>query len=66
MPLYREHYRLLITEDSPLGDRAEVTWAEVGQIPLCLLSPDMQNRRIVDRLLRAAGRAAPRRWNPIP
>jgi DNA-binding transcriptional LysR family regulator len=32
-----------------------VTWAEVGRIPLCLLTPDMQNRRIIDGLLRAAG-----------
>ena len=29
-----------------------VTWAEVAQVPLCLLTPDMQNRRIIDRLLR--------------
>lgn len=55
VPLYREHYMLLTAADSPLGDRDEVTWAEVGRIPLCLLTPDMQNRRILDRLLRAAG-----------
>ena len=57
VPLYSEHYCLLIAADDPLGGRAEVTWAEVGQIPLCLLTPDMQNRRIVDELLRAAGAA---------
>lgn len=55
IPLYQERYRLLTAAGSPLGDRAEVTWAEVGRIPLCLLTPDMQNRRIIDRLLRAAG-----------
>src|SRR5690606_5699289 len=55
IPLYHEHYRLLTAEGSPLGDRDRVTWAEVGQIPLCLLTPDMQNRRIIDRYLRAAG-----------
>ena len=32
-----------------------MTWAEVAQVPLCLLTPDMQNRRIIDDLLRAAG-----------
>jgi DNA-binding transcriptional LysR family regulator len=32
-----------------------VTWAEVARIPLCLLTPDMQNRRIIDSLLHAAG-----------
>jgi DNA-binding transcriptional LysR family regulator len=27
----------------------------VAQVPLCLLTPDMQNRRIIDRLLQSAG-----------
>lgn len=57
IPLYREQYRLLISATSDLGNRDKVTWAEVGQIPLCLLTPDMQNRRIIDRLLRSAGAA---------
>ncbi|HUI95524.1 MAG TPA: LysR family transcriptional regulator [Xanthobacteraceae bacterium] len=55
VPLYREHYRLLTASDSPLGDRDAVTWAEVARVPLCLLTPDMQNRRIIDRLLRNTG-----------
>jgi DNA-binding transcriptional LysR family regulator len=55
VPLYRERYRLMIAADSPLGNREQVTWAEVARIPLCLLTPDMQNRRIIDRLLREAG-----------
>ncbi|WP_395696598.1 LysR family transcriptional regulator [Methylocella sp.] len=50
-PLYRERYRLLTLADRPLGDRKKVTWKEVAQIPLCLLTPDMQNRRIIDRML---------------
>jgi DNA-binding transcriptional LysR family regulator len=55
VPLYLEQYRLLTSESSPLGDRDKVTWAEVAKIPLCLLTPDMQNRRIIDNLLHAAG-----------
>ncbi|WP_341898391.1 LysR family transcriptional regulator substrate-binding protein, partial [Ferrovibrio terrae] len=55
VPLYAEQYRLLTSADSPLGDRTTVTWAEVGKIPLCLLTPDMQNRRIINQLLSAAG-----------
>ena len=55
VPLYLEQYRLLTSESSPLGDRDKVTWAEVARIPLCLLTPDMQNRRIIDSLLHAAG-----------
>jgi DNA-binding transcriptional LysR family regulator len=53
--LYRESYRLLTAAEDELGRRDSVTWAEVGHVPLCLLTPDMQNRRIVDQLLRAAG-----------
>lgn len=55
VPLYNEQYRLLTSADSPLGDHDKVSWAEVGKIPLCLLTPDMQNRRIIDGLLHAAG-----------
>ncbi len=58
MPLYRERYRLLTSADAPLGNRDSVTWAEVAQVPLCLLTPDMQNRRIIDRLLESAGSEA--------
>jgi len=59
IPLYTEQYRLLTSQDSPLGQRDSVTWAEVSRIPLCLLTPDMQNRRIIDKLLREAGGAEP-------
>jgi DNA-binding transcriptional LysR family regulator len=55
VPLYHERYRLVTAADAPLGDRERVTWAEVAQVPLCLLTPDMQNRRIIDRLLKTAG-----------
>jgi DNA-binding transcriptional LysR family regulator len=55
VPLYHERYRFLTSADGTLGDRDRVTWAEVGQVPLCLLTPDMQNRRIIDGLLRRAG-----------
>ena len=55
VPLYLEHYCLLTSVDAPLGNRDSVTWAEIAQVPLCLLTPDMQNRRIIDRLLKGAG-----------
>jgi DNA-binding transcriptional LysR family regulator len=55
VPLYHEQYRLLTSADGEFGQREQVTWAEVGRVPLCLLTPDMQNRRIIDRLLRSAG-----------
>ena len=58
IPLYDESYRLITAPDSLFGDRDQVTWSEVGQVPLCLLTPDMQNRRIIDRALLAAGTEA--------
>jgi DNA-binding transcriptional LysR family regulator len=55
VPLYQERYLLLTSPDAPLGNREKVTWAEVAKVPLCLLTPDMQNRRILEDLLRSAG-----------
>ena len=55
VPLYEEHYRLVIGRDSPFARRKSVTWAEVASIPLCLMTPDTQNRQIIDRLLNADG-----------
>lgn len=55
VPLYDERYRLLTSRDGPFAGRQTVTWAEVARVPLCLLTPDMQNRRIVDQMLRDAG-----------
>jgi DNA-binding transcriptional LysR family regulator len=55
VPLYQERYQLLTSPDAPLGNRDRVTWAEVAKVPLCLLTPDMQNRRILEDLLRSAG-----------
>ncbi|ARN83019.1 LysR family transcriptional regulator [Methylocystis bryophila] len=56
VPLWKERYRLLTVAGNPLGDRERVTWAEVARLTLCLLTPDMQNRRIVDQLMREAGK----------
>ena len=58
VPLYNESYRLLTSPEAMFGDRDQVTWKEVGQVPLCLLTPEMQNRRIIDRALLAAGTQA--------
>ena len=55
VPLYTEFYRLLCTPDSPLAARSRVSWAEVSTYPLCLLTSDMQNRRIVNQHLAEAG-----------
>ena len=55
VPLFQETYRLLTRVDGALGNRDQITWQELGDLPLCLLTPDMQNRRIIDQMLRDAG-----------
>ncbi len=45
---------------SVAADRPEqIAWADAARLPLCLMTPDMQNRRIVDAAFAQAG-AAPR------
>ena len=58
VPLYEERYNLLTASDGVFAGRHSVTWAEVASLPLCLLTPDMQNRRIIDQMLRNAGSSA--------
>jgi DNA-binding transcriptional LysR family regulator len=59
VPLYKEKYCLLTTKAHELASKSTVTWLEVAAIPLCLLTPDTQNRRIIDRHLQQAGAKAP-------
>ena len=55
IPLYRERYCLVTQAKNPLAARASLSWAEAATVPLCLLTRDMQNRRIMDRNLQRAG-----------
>ena len=54
--LYRERYILVAHRDMGVAD-GPVTWAEAAALPLCLLPLSMQNRRILDAKLTAAGTA---------
>ncbi|MBP0437267.1 LysR family transcriptional regulator [Tianweitania sediminis] len=55
VPLYSERYQLITAAGNQFADRETVTWAEVATVPLCLLTPDMQNRRIINKHLAEAG-----------
>ncbi len=55
VPLYPEFYRLLCAPELGLVNRPSITWAELSALPLCLLTGDMQNRRIVNQHLAEAG-----------
>jgi DNA-binding transcriptional LysR family regulator len=58
-PLYRERYMLLTPAGGPLAGLRAATWKEAAKLPLCLLTPDMQNRRIIDRLFMEGGADKP-------
>jgi DNA-binding transcriptional LysR family regulator len=55
MPLYQERYVLVTRAEGGLAAGDSVTWAQAARLPLCLLTPSMQNRRILDDYFRVAG-----------
>lgn len=54
-PLYTERYLLLTARTLPCAKHAALDWADLAGLPLCLLSSDMQNRRIINHELTQAG-----------
>ncbi len=54
-PLYEEHYVLLAPRALLPGAGATITWAEAADLPMALLEPGMQNRRILDRTFAEVG-----------
>ncbi|QRM53336.1 LysR family transcriptional regulator [Sinorhizobium sp. BG8] len=55
VPLHTERYHLIVAKGGPLSDRENVTWKEVADLRLCLLTSDMQNRRIINQHFAEAG-----------
>lgn len=53
LPLFSERYVLVAGEQASLP--RQLSWAEVAELPLCLLSQDMQNRQMLDEVFRALG-----------
>ncbi|WP_299358837.1 LysR family transcriptional regulator [uncultured Paracoccus sp.] len=54
-PLYEERYCLLCSPGSPLAACDSIGWDELAGEKLALLTPDMQNRRIINKSLNEAG-----------
>lgn len=55
LPLYRERYVLLARDAGALNNCASISWRDAAALPLCLLTRNMQNRRIVDAAFHRAG-----------
>ncbi|HVO03348.1 MAG TPA: LysR family transcriptional regulator [Candidatus Cybelea sp.] len=49
LPVYRDRFVFIAPDHPRLAGRATMTWREAAKERLCLLSNDMQNRRIIDR-----------------
>jgi DNA-binding transcriptional LysR family regulator len=58
VPLYVERHRFVTADAALFPGRASVTWAEASQTALCMLTPDMQNRRIINAHFARAGVSA--------
>jgi DNA-binding transcriptional LysR family regulator len=59
-PLFRERYVLLARNAESIGKRAQLSWTDAAKLPLCLLTENMQNRRIITAAFRRA-KAEPQR-----
>jgi len=55
LPLYTERYVLMARNSSALPEQNHLGWADISSLPLCLLNPSMQNRKIIDAAFREAG-----------
>lgn len=56
-PLYQERYVFACHAEHPFAAKKTVSWAAAVAQPLCLLSEDMQNRRILNGIAASAGLA---------
>ncbi|MES1923672.1 LysR family transcriptional regulator [Salinisphaera sp. T31B1] len=54
--LYIERYCLFVPDTHPWRARETIGWHEAAGEPLCLLTPNMQNRRIIDHAFELAQR----------
>jgi DNA-binding transcriptional LysR family regulator len=55
VPIWHERHVLLTRADGGFAGRDAVSWAEAATVPLCLLTPDMQNRRTIDAVFGKVG-----------
>ncbi|MEM7596173.1 MAG: LysR family transcriptional regulator [Pseudomonadota bacterium] len=58
-PAYDETYVLVAPKAMVPEAQSDITWAKAAELPLSLLEPAMQNRKIIDRVFQDAG-AQPR------
>jgi len=55
LPVWQENHVFLTAAGGPLTDRQAISWREAARFPLCLLTPEMQNRQTIDRVFAELG-----------
>jgi len=55
IPLYDEHYVLMVPPALAPRKTGTATWKEAAEIPLCLLTSNMMNRTIIDEIFASVG-----------
>ncbi len=53
--LYRERYLFVTNRAGPFAKERAITWRDAANVNLCLLSEDMQNRRVLNNLAHSIG-----------
>ena len=56
-PVYTEDYFFLTRTTEQNAHLTQISWSDAAEQPLCLLTPDMQNRRIIDGIFRSVGKS---------
>jgi DNA-binding transcriptional LysR family regulator len=57
-PIYRDRFVFIAQAEPRLAQRQSMSWQDAAKERLCLLSNDMQNRRIIDRAFASIGEQA--------
>ncbi len=55
VPMWNEQHVLLTAVDGPFADYCSVSWKDAAKTPLCLLTPDMTNRKTIDSVFAQVG-----------
>jgi DNA-binding transcriptional LysR family regulator len=55
IPLYQERYVFVTHRDHRFAGRSSIGWAEAAEERLCLLSGEMQNRRVINNVCASLG-----------
>lgn len=55
LPLYEKSLSLLLPDNDWLRKKKTATWKEAAKLPLCLLSPTMHERKLMDEAFEQAG-----------